>query len=137
MQYVQQKTGFGIEIELIWIQFQVYFFGESSKKSAYKEDLQRIEESKHLSPQSQVDDDQLNSARSAKLDLIGFEESNPTLNASFIGDIETVKAGLEQKGFDPNYRCNVNGFTALMLASQEGHYGTNIIVISVFEIAGW
>eukprot|EP00029_Vermamoeba_vermiformis_P014450 TRINITY_DN956_c0_g1_i1.p1 TRINITY_DN956_c0_g1~~TRINITY_DN956_c0_g1_i1.p1 ORF type:complete len:375 (-),score=52.82 TRINITY_DN956_c0_g1_i1:103-1227(-) len=101
--------------------FAVYFFGESSKKSAYKEDLQRIEESKNFSPQTQIEDDQLNSARSAKLDLIGFEESNPTLNASFVGDYETVKAGLEQKNFDPNYRCNVNGFTALMLASQEGH----------------
>lgn len=70
-----------------------------------------------------MEGDQLNSARSAKLDLIGFEESNPTLNASFIGDYDTVKAGLEQKNFDPNYRCNVNGFTALMLSSQEGHQG--------------
>jgi ankyrin repeat protein len=97
--------------------FSVYNFSKETKKSAYSEDLERIKREKLSENSSQQAS---NKYRTVKLDLIGFEETHPLLRAAFLGDFRVVKECISQ-GVDVNYRCNVNSFTALQLASQEGH----------------
>jgi ankyrin repeat protein len=98
----------------------LYNFSKEPKKSAYSHDLEHIEREKLAQSESQQES---NKNRTVKLDLIGFEETHPLLRAAFLGDFQLAKDCI-LRGMDVNYHCNVNAFTALQLASQEGHTGS-------------
>lgn len=107
----------------------MYNFSKEPKKSAYSEDLERIEREKLAQSEAQRES---NKNRTVKLDLIGFEETHPLLRAAFLGDFQLVKVCILFRRMDVNYHCNINAFTALHLASQEGHTGSFVLPYSLF-----